>query len=73
MSVPIDRSATLLVRVWLEEDDSFRARLTAVSPTSGPAAEEEVGTAASPDQVLAEVAAWLDAVVHRPERGAEDS
>jgi hypothetical protein len=62
-TVPLDedRSASLLVRVWLERaTDGFRARLTSVdtSPDGG-GAEVTVGVASSPDEVLAVVGTWL--------------
>ena len=63
-----DRSAALLVRVWLEDDgleaglEAFRGRLTAVDTTPGPRAEEEctVAVASSSDDVVDAVRAWLD-------------
>lgn len=62
--MPIDRSATLVVRVWLEGDaDAFRARLTAVLPGEGQQVPENVAVAASPDDVVAAVRTWLDAFV----------
>jgi hypothetical protein len=61
MSVSSDHSATLLVRVWLEDADAFRARLTAVRPDSPQGAMEDVATVASPSEVLVAVSAWLDA------------
>ncbi|PWW24199.1 hypothetical protein JD79_03377 [Geodermatophilus normandii] len=62
MTVRQDRSASLLVRVWLEgEDDVFRARLTSVQTSPGAAAGQEatVGVASSPGDVLALVQTWL--------------
>ena len=62
MTVEQDRSAALLVRVWLEDGvDSFRARLTAVG-TSGaadPDAGVTVAVAASPSEVVDAVRDWL--------------
>ena len=58
-----DRSAVLLVRVWLEDGvESFRARLTSMDTTTGRGAAQE-GTAAvasSPGDVVEAVRAWLD-------------
>ena len=64
MAVPRDRSATLLVRVWLEDGDTFRARLTAVAAAEGSPAVEAGATAASPGDVLTAVQAWLDDFLH---------
>jgi hypothetical protein len=59
-----DRSAVLLVRVWLESDggQAFRGRLTAVDTTPGLRAGEEatVAVASSTDEVVDAVRAWLD-------------
>jgi hypothetical protein len=59
-----DRTAVLLVRVWLEGDDTeaFRGRLTAVDTSTGPRAGEEatVAVASSPEEVIEAVRAWLD-------------
>ena len=56
-----DRSASLLVRVWLEGDtDEFRARLTSVDTSPGAGdVEVTVGVASSPTDVLAVVRTWL--------------
>ena len=56
-----DRSASLLVRVWLEsETGGFRARLTSVDTAPGAdGAEVTVGVASSPSDVLAVVDTWL--------------
>jgi len=55
-----DRSAVLLIRVWLD-DDALRARLTAIGPQGDGAPVEEtvVAVAASPRDVLTAVEAWL--------------
>jgi hypothetical protein len=58
-----DRSAVLVVRVWLEGDtDQVRARLTTAgtTPGSGVGAEVTVTAAASPSDVVRAVRAWLD-------------
>jgi hypothetical protein len=61
-----DRSASLLVRVWLESGadgsgtDGFRARLTSVDTSPGAGGDEvTVGVASSPTEVLAVVETWL--------------
>ncbi|MGY1636879.1 hypothetical protein ACI78V_09520 [Geodermatophilus sp. SYSU D00742] len=54
-----DRSAALLVRVWLEDGDRFRARLTAVGPDAAET-EQTVGLASSPSDVVDAVSHWLD-------------
>ena len=61
MTLDQDRSASLLVRVWLEsETDGFRARLTSVDVSPGAdAGEVTVGVASSPTDVLALVRTWL--------------
>jgi hypothetical protein len=57
-----DRSASLLVRVWLESaTDGFRARLTSVDTSPGDDdAEVTVGVVSSPTDVLAVVRTWLN-------------
>jgi hypothetical protein len=64
VTVDGDRSAVLLVRVWLESDggQAFRGRLTAVDTTPGLRAGEEatVAVASSTDEVVDAVRAWLD-------------
>lgn len=57
-----DRSAALLLRVWLEDGtDQFRARVTAV----GLDTEEDrtVAVASSPSEVVDAVGDWLDRFV----------
>lgn len=59
-----DRSAALLLRVWLEEgSDQFRARLMAVG--SGQGSDRTVALASSPDDVLEAVRHWLDEYLRR--------
>jgi hypothetical protein len=54
-----DRSAALLVRVWLEDGtDEFRARLTAVGG-AGPDEDVTVAVTSSPSDVLVAVGDWL--------------
>jgi hypothetical protein len=58
-----DRSAVLLLRVWLESDaEGFRARLTemGVGDPEGPAEDHTYAVAASPRDVLRSVSQWLD-------------
>jgi hypothetical protein len=69
VAVTDDRSAVLLIRVWLDGDDqAFRARLTALgSPDKdGRVEESAVATTASPSVVVAAVEEWLAQFVHRP-------
>ncbi len=59
-----NRSASLLLRVWLESGtDDFRARLTTLDTSPGEAggAELTVGVASSPDEVITVVRTWLAA------------
>jgi hypothetical protein len=63
VTVDGDRSAVLLVRVWLEDGaDSFRGRLTSMDTAPGQLAAEEgtVAVASSPRDVVDAVRAWLD-------------
>ena len=58
-----DRSAALLVRVWLEDGaESFRGRLTSLDTSPGQPGTEEatVALTASPRAVVEAVRAWLD-------------
>jgi hypothetical protein len=66
--VPVsdDRSAALLIRVWLEGDHgAMRARLTTLLPSRGDEAPDEVAVAvvASASDVLSAVGEWLDDVL----------
>jgi hypothetical protein len=56
-----DRSASLLVRVWIESGTQFRARLTNVdtSPDAKSGQEVNVGVASTPSDVLTMVGTWL--------------
>jgi hypothetical protein len=57
------RSGVLLVRVWLEDDDTFRARVTApplASEGGEPAEDVTVAVGSSPREVLDAVGKWLD-------------
>jgi hypothetical protein len=62
-----DRSAALLLRVWLEDDTEFRARLTAVDVRRGgePGQDVTVAMASTPGDALEAVRAWLDEFLHR--------
>jgi len=63
MAVTDDRSAALLIRVWLEDGtEQFRARVTAVGLD---ASEEDrtVAVASSPPEVVDAVGDWLDRFV----------
>jgi alkanesulfonate monooxygenase SsuD/methylene tetrahydromethanopterin reductase-like flavin-dependent oxidoreductase (luciferase family) len=60
VAVADDRSAALLLRVWMEEgSDQFRARLMAVG-TDGQAGDRTVSLASTPDDVIDAVRRWLD-------------
>ena len=64
MAVADDRSAALLLRVWIEEgSDQFRARVMAVG--SGEESDRTVALASSPDEVLEAVGHWLDEYLRR--------
>jgi hypothetical protein len=54
-----DRSAALLIRVWLDGVDRFRARVIALG-TDEPDDERTVALAASPGGVLDAIGHWLD-------------
>ncbi len=60
-----DRSAALLIRVWLESADAFRARLTTFggADEQSPAHEVTVAVASTPAAVLEAVRAWLESSV----------
>jgi hypothetical protein len=57
-----DRSATLILRVWLEGGTTnFRGRLTAVDTSAGhEGGEMTVGVTSSPGEMVAAVSSWLD-------------
>ena len=57
-----DRSAALLIRVWLEGAGAFRARLTTIAGAEdqAPAHEVTVAVASTPGDVLEAVRAWLE-------------
>jgi hypothetical protein len=67
-----DRSAALVIRVWLEgETHQFRSRLTAASTSAGSALGEEVTVAvvSSPRELTDAVSQWLqDFVRDAPSR-----
>jgi hypothetical protein len=61
MFVREDRSAVLLLRVWLESGaEGFRARLTEMGGPERPAEDHTYAVAASPRDVLRSVSQWLD-------------
>jgi hypothetical protein len=66
--LPHDHGARLFVRVWLEDDDTFRARLTSLGAEEVPRPVEHVASAASPGDVLDAVHAWLDALLQKTDR-----
>ncbi|WP_092197078.1 hypothetical protein [Blastococcus tunisiensis] len=57
-----DRSAALVIRVWLEDDDRFRARLTAVD-ADGAGEDLTVAVASSPGDAVDALRQWLDEFV----------
>ena len=61
-AVTLDRSAALVLRVWTEDDEAFRARLTLAPLTGDQAVGEEatVAVAATPRDVIEAVRAWLN-------------
>ena len=59
MAVADDRSAALLLRVWIEESDQFRARLMAVG-SDDQVSDRTVALASTPVELLDAVGAWLD-------------
>jgi hypothetical protein len=64
VAVADDRSAALLLRVWIEEgSDQFRARLMAVGSDQG--SDRTVALASSPDDVIEAVSRWLDEYLRR--------
>ena len=63
-----DRSAVLLIRVWLDgEGEAFRARLTAMGLPGDAVEETTVAVAASPSDVVGAVEEWLAQFVDGPE------
>jgi hypothetical protein len=64
VSLDQNRSASLLLRVWLESGtDDLRARLTTLDTSPGKVGGPEVtvGVASSPDEVINLVRMWLAA------------
>jgi hypothetical protein len=63
VTVDDDRSAALLIRVWLESGTEFRARLTTIdtSGDAGPDGQATLAVASSTREVLDGVSRWLDA------------
>jgi len=63
VTVDRDRSAALLLRVWLEDGArNFRGRLTTLDTSPGRRGAEEatVAVVSSPDDAADAVRAWLD-------------
>jgi hypothetical protein len=63
-----DRSAALLVRVWMEGGrDTFRCRLTAIDTSPSPTAGEErtLTVTSSSSEAMATVREWLDRFLER--------
>jgi alkanesulfonate monooxygenase SsuD/methylene tetrahydromethanopterin reductase-like flavin-dependent oxidoreductase (luciferase family) len=61
MSSGTGRVAVMVVRIWIEDDGGFRARLTHTRDLSE--REEASDVAGTPDQVVAAVREWIDAFV----------
>jgi hypothetical protein len=61
-------SASLVIRVWLEDAGEFRARLLTLGDgTAGtPAEEVTVAVVSSPGDALDAVRGWLDGFTRRP-------
>ncbi len=61
-----DWNAALLIRVWLEQADVFRARLTAVGGLPGDSSVDDVTVvvASSPSDVVHALSAWLEEFLH---------
>jgi hypothetical protein len=71
-----DRSATLLVRVWLEGGtDDFRGRLATVDTSLAQGGDVEVSFAvtSSPDATVEAVRSWLDAFLVRAPHPSSDA
>ncbi len=69
VTVAGDRTAVLLVRVWLDNGaGSFRARLTSMDTTPGQPADGEttVAVGSTRRDVVDAVRAWLDVFVRDP-------
>jgi hypothetical protein len=64
-----DRSAALLIRVWVEEGtDGFRGRLSSIDTSGGSDVGDEItfAVASSTSEVLDGVRRWLDDFSGRP-------
>ena len=63
-----DRTGILIVRLWIEGNlrDGFRARITRTLDSTGP--EQEMVTAATPEDIYAVVRTWVETFV---EQGTE--
>jgi hypothetical protein len=63
----LDRTAALVVRVWIEDDEGFRARLTGSAHDEDEDTAEQitVAVAATPGDVIDAVRAWLDEFLAR--------
>lgn len=59
MSVTEEQSAALLIRVWLEDDEVFRARVTSMDPVRG-GTEKTVAVASTHREVIDAVRHWLE-------------
>ena len=63
MTTPADRTAILIVRLWIEDDprSGFRARITQTLDSLN--ADQTVSTAGGPDAVYGAVKGWVEAFV----------
>lgn len=58
-----DRTGILIVRLWIEGNarEGFRARITRTLDSTGP--EQEMATAAAPEDIYTVVRTWVEAFV----------
>jgi hypothetical protein len=59
----MERIGVAVVRVWTEPGRGFRGRITTTVDVAE--RDEKVAAAASPEEVIALVQAWLEAVTQR--------
>jgi hypothetical protein len=53
-----ERSAALLIRVWLEDGEAFRGRVLMIDPADG--TEQTVSVASTRGELVDAVRLWLD-------------
>jgi antitoxin component HigA of HigAB toxin-antitoxin module len=63
MALTSDHTGILIVRLWIEGNarEGFRARITRTLDSAGH--EQEMATAAAPDDIYAVVRTWVEAFV----------